>query len=464
MLTRADLYPYQAHAVEFGKRRRNHAKWIEMGLGKTVIQLTEFSDLQESFDAHKMLVFAPKRVARKVWSDEVQEWAHLNHLRVSRIVGSAEQCFAALKADADVYTIGRDRVQWLHAQFIQDDKLQVEWPWDTVVLDEAQSFASQSSKRWQCLADLRLKTRFKRLVQLSGTPTPNGYGNLWSQAWLLDKGERLGKSEQAMKERWFTPPTGIFQKWALKPQAPREIHEALKDIVLVLREQDYLDLPPVVENFVTCELSGAALATYKKFEREYIAEVAGKKLTAVNGGVLDGKLLQLANGAVYTGEKREWVPFHDAKLEALEETLESLDGRKALIVYSFKHDLARIEKILAAQEQPWAVLQSDASFEKWATGTYAYGVLHPASCGHGLNAIAKTDVSDVVHFGLTANLELYQQVNARLTGGHRRTARSVVIHHIVAEGTRDIDYVKLIKAKALTQDNLMAALATKICQ
>lgn len=465
MLTRADFYPYQAHAVEFGKRRRNHAKWIEMGLGKTVIQLTEFSDLQESFDAHKMLVIAPKRVARKVWSDEVQTWAHLNHLRVSRIVGSAEQCFAALKADADVYTIGRDRVQWLHAQFIQGDKLQVEWPWDTVVLDESQSFASQSSKRWKCLADLRLKTRFKRLVQLSGTPTPNGYGNLWSQAWLLDKGTRLGKSEQAMKERWFTPPTGIFQKWALKPQAPREIHEALKDIVLVLREQDYLDLPPVVENFVTCELSGAAMATYKKFEREYIAEVAGKKLTAVNGGVLDGKLLQLANGAVYTGEKREWVPFHDAKLEALEETLEAIGG-KALICVNFKHDTARVVGLLGRlgvrEAKTWRHLDSDRDFQEWAEGKIDWGILHPASAGHGLNDVYKAGADDMVWFGLTSNLEWYQQARARLTGGHRRAGRNIRIHHIVAQGTRDEDYVKLIKNKALTQDNLMAALATKL--
>lgn len=463
MLTRADLYPYQHHAVDFIKSKRNCALWVEMGLGKTVSTLTAFSDLQESFDARKMLVIAPKRVARKVWSDEVQEWAHLNHLRVSRIVGSAEQCFAALKADADIYTIGRDRAQWLHAQFIQDDKLQVQWPWDTVVLDESQSFASQSSKRWKCLADLRLKTKFKRLVQLSGTPTPNGYGNLWSQAWLLDKGERLGKSEQAMKERWFTPPTGIFQKWALKPQAPREIHEALKDIVLVLREVDYLDLPPVIENFVTCELSGAALATYKKFEREYIAEVAGKKLTAVNGGVLDGKLLQLANGAVYTGEKREWVPFHDAKLEALEETLEAIGG-KALICVNFKHDTIRVREHLAAKftGRTWRVLSTDNDFSAWTRGDFDFGILHPASAGHGLNSVYAAGAEDMIWFGLTNNLEHYQQARARLTGGHRRVGRNIRVHHIVTQGTRDDDYVKLIKNKALTQDNLMAALATKL--
>jgi hypothetical protein len=465
VLNRAELYNYQQHAVDFIKSKRNCALWVEMGLGKTVSTLTAYNDLRETFDVAKMLVIAPKRVARKVWSDEVQSWSHLQHLRVSRIVGSKAQCFKALKADADIHTIGRDRVPWLHAQFIQDGKLQVEWPWDTVVADESQTFASQSSQRFKCLADLRLKTKFPRMVQLSGTPIPNGYGKLWSQLWLLDKGKRLGDSETAMRDRWFTPPVGMFQKWSLKPTAPREIHRLLADIVLVLREQDYLDLPPVIENFVTCELSSAAMATYKKFEREYIAEVAGKKLTAVNGGVLDGKLLQLANGAVYTGENREWVPFHDEKLEALEETLEGIGG-KALICVNFRHDTARIEKVLARSSkesgQTWRLLDSDKDFQDWADGRIRWGVLHPASAGHGLNDVYKAGADDLVFFGLTNNLEYYQQVRARLTGGHRRTDRHIRVHHIVATGTRDDDYVKLIKGKALTQEKLMEALATKL--
>ena len=466
MLNRSDLYPYQEHAVAFGKPRRNHAKWIEMGLGKTVIQLTEFAELQDACEVGKMLIIAPKRVARKVWSDEVHNWSHLQHLRVSRIVGSEAQCFEALKADADVYTIGRDRVSWLHAQFIQDGKQVVEWPFDMVAADEAQTFASASSKRFKYLADLRLKTRFPRFVELSGTPIPNGYEKLWSQLWLLDKGKRLGNTFNAFRERWFTPPVGIFTKWNIKPHAPREIHELLKDIVLVLREEDYLDLPPVVDNFVRCELSSAALATYKKFEREFIAEVAGKKLTAVNAGVLDGKLLQLANGACYTGEKREWVPFHDAKIEALEETLDGIQG-KALIAINFKHDTARVGKALdrLVREQPgrtWRLLDSDKDFAEWAAGRIDWGVLHPASAGHGLNDLYRSGCTDLVFFGLTNNLEYYQQARARLTGGHRRAGKSVVVHHIVAEQTRDMDYVRLIQRKTFDQDALMAALATRI--
>lgn len=314
------------------------------------------------------------------------------------------------------------------------------------------------------MAQLRTLTRFPRLWELSGTPMPNGYMKLWSQVWLMDRGKRLGLSEQAMKERWFTPPIGIFQKWNIKPGAPREIQSRLRDIVLALREEDYLDLPPVVDNFVRCGLSPAAMATYKKMEREFIAEVAGKKLTAVNAGVLDGKLLQLANGAVYH-EGKNWVPFHDAKLEALEETLEGIAG-KALICYGFNHDKARILALLdrcaKAEGRTYRVLDSDRDFADWAAGSVDWGLLHPASAGHGLNDVYKAGAEDLIFFGLTNNLELYQQARARVTGGHRRAGRNIRIHHIVADGTRDDAYVTLIQKKALDQDNLMASLAVKL--
>lgn len=463
MLKRSDLYAYQRHAVQFIKDKKNCALWVDMGLGKSCTTLTAFSDMQDSLQAHKMLVVAPKRVARKVWSDEVQSWDHLSHLKVSRIVGSAEECFEALRRPADVYTIGRDRAAWLHAQFIQNDKQVVEWPWDMVVLDEAQSFASQSSQRFKAIADLRKKSRFPRLVELSGTPMPNGYLKLWSQTWLMDAGKRLGLSEHAMKERWFTPPVGMFTKWKIKPGAEREIQNLLKDLVLVLRENDYLDLPPVRDNFVRCELSPAARATYKKFEREFIGEVAGKRLTAVNAGVLDGKLLQLANGAAYYEDKK-WVPFHDSKLEALEETLEGIPGR-SLICYGFNHDKSRIgtrlDKLAKAENRVWRVLDSDRDFEDWANGTIDWGLVHPASVGHGINDFHRSGCKDMIFFGLTNNHELHKQVRARLEGGHRR-AEGVQFHYLVCDGTRDDDYVALLKRKELDEDGLMESLAVKL--
>jgi hypothetical protein len=463
MLDRSDLYPYQQHAAEFVKAHSNCALWVDMGLGKTVSTLTAFADLQRDFTATRMLVIAPKRVARRVWSDEVKEWKHLNHLSVSRIVGDADECFEALKTKADIHTIGRERVPWLKAQFLDDKgKLKYRWPWDVVVIDESQSFKSQSSQRWKALESLR--PFFPRLVELSGTPSPNGYGDLWSQFYLLDKGRRLGSSERSFQERWFTPPVGMFTKWRLSREGEIQIRDRIKDMVLSLREEDYLSLPPITQNFIRVTLTAAAMRTYKEMEREYIAEVAGKKLTAVNAGVLDGKLLQLANGAVYHSGK-EWVEFHSAKTEALDETLEAMPG-KALIAYGYQHDLARIEKVVAERSRldgrSWGLLKSDASFDAWARGEIDWGILHPASAGHGLNDMYKAGCEDIIHFGLTNNLEWYQQVNARIGGGHRRTGKNIRVHHIVADGTRDDDYVLLLRSKALTQDGLTESLALKI--
>ena len=463
MLDRKDLYVYQDHAVEFIKTHPNCALWVDMGLGKTVSSLTAFVDLQRDYEAKRMLVIAPKRVARRVWSDEVKEWKHLNHLSVSRIVGDADQCFEALKTKADIHTIGRERIPWLKAQFLDDNgRLKYRWPWDLVVADESQSFKSQSSERWKALKSLR--PFFPRHVQLSGTPSPNGYGDLWSQFYLLDRGARLGAKEQSFKERWFTPPVGMFSKWDLSQQGEIQIREAIKDLVLSLREEDYLTLPPVTNNFIRVSLSPAAMRTYKQMEREYIAEVAGKKLTAVNAGVLDGKLLQLANGAVYHAG-REWVEFHSAKTEALDETLEAMPG-KALIAYGYQHDLARISKVVERRafedSRSWCLLKSDASFDSWAKGEIDWGILHPASAGHGLNDMYKAEAEDIIHFGLTNNYEWYAQVNARLAGGHRRAGKRIRIHHIVADGTRDDDYMRLLKRKELCEDTLTRSLAVRI--
>jgi SNF2 family DNA or RNA helicase len=463
VLDRKDLLPYQNHAVEWSKPRPNNAKWIDMGLGKTVIEATVFADLQRDMEVKRMLVIAPKRVARRVWSDEVKEWKHLNHLSVSRIVGTADECFEAMRTKADIHTIGRERIPWLKAQFLDDNgKLKYRWPWDVVTIDESQSFKSQSSQRWKALTALR--PYFPRLAELSGTPSPNGYGDLWSQFSLLDKGRRLGSSERSFQERWFTPPVGMFTKWKLSQQGELQIRDAIKDLVLSLKESHYLDLPPILSNFIRVTLSPAAMRTYKEMEREYIAEVAGKKLTAVNAGVLDGKLLQLANGACYHA-KGEWVEFHSAKTEALDETLESLPG-KVLISYAYQHDLVRIQKVCAKRaredSKTWAVLKTDASLDAWSRGEIDWGVLHPASAGHGLNEMHKSGCEDIIHFGLMNNLEHYQQVNARIGGGHRRAGKNVRVHHIVADGTRDDDYVRLIKQKALTQDGLTEGLAVKM--
>jgi len=292
------------------------------------------------------------------------------------------------------------------------------------------------------------------MVQLTGTPAPNGYAGLWSQLYLLDQGKRLGDSEEAYKHRYFDPPQHEFAKWTLRTGAKKEIHKAISDIVISFKSTD----APIDKNFIKVQLSPAAMKTYNKMASTYIAEVKGKTLTAVNAGVLDGKLLQLANGIVYhgSGDERESIPFHDEKVDALKETIDGL--QQALVVYAFSHDLARITKVFAESGRRWAVLNSDASFDAWARGEYEFGVLHPKSAGHGLNDLYKSGVTDMVHYGLGPDLELYDQVNARLAGGHRRAAGKVMIHHIVAEGTRDMEYVEILRKKSYEQSDLMDSL------
>jgi len=461
LLSRDNLYSYQQRAVEFIKQNEACALAVDCGLGKTVSALTAFTDLSSSFDARRTLVVAPLRVARKVWSDELTEWSHLQDIQCAQIVGTPEQRMRALRTPADIHTINREQLTWLHAQFIQNGKQVMRWPWDVVFLDESQSFKSQASQRWTAMRDLRRLCQ--RVVLLSGTIIPNGYSDLWSQYYLLDHGKRLGFTETAYHERWFERPLrgNEFDKWTVKPHAIKEIQAAIADITLSLRAEDYLDLPEVVYNFIKVQLPPAAMQVYKRMEREFITDFKDKTLTAVNAGALDQKLLQLANGVVYVGEEKEVVEFHEEKVAALEELLEAVPG-KLLVAYYYRHDLERIKRVLTASGRRWAVLKSDAEFASWASGSLDVGVLHPLSAGHGLNDVYKSGCEDIVHFGCSASLEAYIQVNDRLAGGHRRMGRNVKIHHVIAEGTRDIDYMRLLKSKASSQDDLTRSLAQRV--
>lgn len=432
-----------------------------MGYGKTASGLTIYADSRHDMDVRRVLVVAPLRVARKVWADELDAWAHLRGLTIAKIIGTPAQRVAALKTPADIHTINREMVVWLASRFLNDTgKPVMRWPWDLVLLDESQSFNNQGSERWQAMHRLR-KAFYFRVLEMSGTPAPNGYGGLWSALYLLDQGKRLGTSEDAFKRRFFSPPTGQFAKWLIRPTAKVEIQTLIKDIVLAFENKD----PPNVNNFVRVSLPKEALATYREMEKKYIAEVKGRTLTAVNSAVLDGKLLQLANGAVYTGQKigqkKEWLEFHGEKIAALEELLEGISG-KVVVVYYFQHDLERITAALERSDRNWARLRTDEQFNRWAAGVYDVGVLHPGSAGHGLNDVYKAGAEDLIHFGFTNNLELYQQVNARMKGGHRGKGLEVMYHHIVTDFTRDDDYVQLLKTKAYDQDDLMLSLARRI--
>lgn len=459
MRTRADFYKHQDLAVEFEKEHPNCAIWIPMGGAKTVSTLTAVKDMMDDFIVHKALVIAPLRVARKVWTDEVEEWAHLKGLTTSRIIGTEKQRLVGLNTPADIHLLNRENTVWLTEQFIQEKKQIRHWPWDLVILDECQSFKSQSSKRWKALRKVR--RLFSRMIQLTGTPIPNGYQDLWAQLYLLDAGARLGKTEREYLQRFFVEKRGDgFSTWYLKPGAKEQIHEAIRDIVLSVRLEDYFDLPVVPFNPVRVSLSSAALATYRKFERSYIAEFNGKTVSAATAGVCAGKLLQLANGHIYTGNG-DYELFHDAKIDALVELLEGCSG-PVVIGHSFIADAERIGRCLdtfcKSNGKIWRTAESDADLNAFATGKVDYIVLHPASAGHGLNDFYKSGASNVIWYGVPNNLEWFQQLNARLTGGLRLLGRYVVVHVIIADATCEVGGFAKLTDKAATQNGLTQAL------
>lgn len=465
-LTRADLFPYQEGLAKFIVNNPFCAAWVPMGLGKTVATGTAYVDLLNRLKVGRALVIAPKRVARKVWSDEINRWSHLQGLTVSKIMGTPQQRWDALNAPADIYLTNREQTEWIAAQFFTGDlrtgkiKQTRKWRWPMVILDESQSYKSESSVRWKVMRNLRRLAELERMVQLTGTPAPNGYADLWAQLFLLDKGQRLGWSFKAFTDRWFNCDTsGEYPRYVLKDTAAEEIQGLVSGIVLTLRAEDYLTMPPVVYNQVRVELPGQAMATYRKLKREFLAEVSGKSISAVNSGVVCGKLLQLANGAVYHDAHGGWVHLHDEKIDALLETLEAASG-PVMIAYGFKHDLARCKEALerfCGKDKVWRVLETEQDEDDWNAGEIDYLLLHPASAGHGLN-LQHSGSETIVWFGLTANLEWYQQLNARLIGGHRGQGKNVVIHHLVAEDTYDVEMMQLLVSKATTQDDLTRAL------
>jgi hypothetical protein len=466
MRQRSDFFTHQPIVVDFIKAKSNPgcAAWVPMGGAKTVSALTAFGDLQNDFDVRHGLVIAPLRVARKVWSDEIDEWAHLQGLTVSKIIGTEKQRLEALKRRADIHTINRENVVWLQDQFIQGKKQVKVWPWDMVMIDEAQSFKSQSSKRWKALR--RLRRLFPRLVELTGTPTPNGYGDLWAQMYLLDSGTRLGNTESAYHEKYFNEIRGDgYSTWALKPGADKEIQRAIQDIVLSVRLEDFPEFSDQSKpyfNRVRVHLPEGKMAVYRKFQRSYIAEFNGKVVSAASAGVLGNKLAQLANGTIYVNDGEDFELFHDEKIDALLEVLDGVEG-PVVIGHAFRADAVRIAAALRRyckdQGKSWAFADSDEDLANFAKGKTDYIVLHPASAGHGMNDFYKSGSTNVVWFGLTSNLEWFQQLNARLTGGLRMLGRHVTLHLITADGTYDDRLYELLTAKDATQDGLTRSLA-----
>lgn len=396
-----------------------------------------------------VLVIAPLSVAEKTWTDEIEKWDHLKHLTFSKILGNQKQRLDALNKKSDVYLINRENVEWLVNHY------QRKWPFKTVIIDELSSFKSSSAKRFKALRKVR--PFMERVIGLTGTPSPNSLLDLWPQIYLLDQGERLGKTITQYRNKYFIPAQKnghIVYSWQPIPGAEEAIYNKISDICVSMKAKDHLSLPLRTENIVEIELNKSSWKKYKELEREYVLELEEADVVASNAATLSNKLLQLSNGAIYdeNGDGRE---IHQEKLEALERIVEDAQGQSILVFYKYKHDLERIQKKF---KQAKKLDVSAGDIHKWNEGEIPLLLAHPQSAGHGLNLQQGGHI--IVWFGLTWSLEFYQQANARLD--RQGQQQPVIIHHLVTKGTIDEQVIKALQTKEVGQEALMSAVKAKI--
>lgn len=443
-------HDYQTRAKDFILEHPKAGMLLEMGLGKTVITLTAIDVLiNELFEVDRVLVIAPKRVAEDTWTREHAKWDHLRHLRVSKVLGSPEQRRRALAVDADIYVIGRDNVVWLVEQCQQS------WPFDMVVIDELSSFKNPQAKRFRALKKVIPKA--SRVVGLTGTPSANGLMDLWAEIYLLDRGERLGHTLGAYREKYFRPGARngyVVFKWEPLRGSREKIEAAISDICISMSADDYLTLPKRIDNLIPVKLSPQEMKQYKTMEAEQLLHIDDEDVVALNAAAVMTKLLQIANGSVYSHEGNV-VRLHDAKLEALLEIIDTTDS-PVLIFYSYKHDLAAIKAAIPGAR----TLDGPEDIAEWNAGRVQVLLAHPASVGYGLNLQEGGHV--IVWYGLTWSLELYQQANARLY--RQGQDKPVIIHHLIAEGTVDEQVMRALQEKDMSQAALMAALKERRTQ
>ncbi len=445
---------YQRYAINHILDHQASGLFLDMGMGKTVSSLTAIDNLLFLGDTGKVLVIAPKRVAEDTWSTEIEKWDHLKNLRISTILGTPKQRAEAVEKDADIYVTNRENVVWLVDNYFKS------WKWDTCIIDELSSFKSSKAKRFRALKKVR--PYFKRIIGLTGTPAPNSLIDLWPQVYLLDGGQRLGKTITGYRERYFTPGDRnqfVVFNYNLKDGAEDAIHNKISDICISMKAKDYLDLPERIDNKIYIDLPKKARDQYKELEKELIIQLEDEDVSASNSAVLTGKLLQMCNGAIYS-EDKEVINIHDEKLNALMDIIEAANGKPVLIFYSFKHDLIRIQEFLKKNKLKGQELDGPEDIKKWNNGEIPVLLLHPASAGHGLNLQYGGNI--VVWFGLTWSLELYQQANARL---HRQGQKeTVIIHHIIARDTVDEDVIKALTNKEVNQNVLLEAVKARCIQ
>ena len=473
MLTESNLHNYQKACVEHIITHPFCGVFLDMGLGKTVSTLTAINYLMNDYcEINSVLVIAPKRVAESVWQEEAEKWAHLRHLRFSKIIGTQKQRIAAImETKADVYIISRDNVAWLCALY-GGSKL----PFDMVVVDELSSFKSYKSVRFKALRGAR--PYLKRLVGLTGTPAPNGLIDLWPQIYLMDRGDRLEKTISRYREKYFRPGQTnghVVYSYNLMSDSEQLIHKRIEDICISMKADDYLEMPLRTDNYITLRMPDDIKKQYDDFEKNKILDLLNTvetteeededgnvklvqkpvEVNAVNAAALSNKLLQFANGAVYDEDKNVF-PIHNIKLDALKEIVENSNGQSILVAWTYQFDKNRILEYLKSYKP--RELKTNKDIEDWNAGRIQVMLAHPASAGHGLNLQAGGNI--IVWFGQTWSLELYQQFNARLY--RQGQQKGVIIHHLIMKGTHDEDVIQALKAKNKKQNALMDSIKAKI--
>ena len=441
-------HDYQRYAIDYILSHPVTAAILDMGLGKTVITLSAIDDLlYDSFLIRKVLVVAPLRVARNTWPEEIDKWDHLSFIRYSVVLGTPAERLAALRTDADVYIINRENLTWL----IQQKKEYLDF--DMAVLDELSSFKANSQRT---KAFLKLRPHLKRVVGLTGTPSSNGLMDLFYEFKCLDFGERLGRFIGVYRTTYFRPDRcngNIVYSYKLLPGAEQAIYDRISDITVSMKAVDHLEMPELLTTEYPVELDQAEQKRYDAMKKDLILTVPGHEITAANAATLSNKLSQMADGSVYADDESV-IRLHDKKLEALEDIIESANGKPLLVAYWYKSSLERIEEMLERKKISHAVISSQDSIQRWNRGELAVGLIHPASAGHGLNLQAGGN--HLVWFNLIWSLDLYQQTNARLFRQGQKEG-TVVIQHIVVKGTIDEKIMKALEKKENTQDAMIEA-------
>ena len=440
---------YQRYATNYVEEHTECALILDMGCGKTVITLSALNDLLfDSFEAHRILVIAPLRVASISWPDELRKWDHLSGLTYSVAVGSVAERKAALMKQADIYIINRENVQWLI------DESGLPFDYDTVVVDELSSFKNWQAKRFKAL--IKMRPKIKRIIGLTGTPSSNSLMDLWAEFKVLDMGKRLGRFISQYRVNYFEPDKRngqVVYSYKLLPCAEQRIYNKIADMTISMKSTDLLKMPELISSEYAVSLSDKEKERYRKMKRDLVLQLPEGEITAANAASLTGKLCQMSNGAIYD-ENGGFVELHDRKLDALEDIIEAANGKPLLVAYWFRHDAERIERRLRKLKITFARLDSMESIRRWNKGELPVALIHPASAGHGLNL--QSGGSSIVWFGLTWSLELYQQTNARLWR-QGQSAETVVVQHIVTKGTIDERILKALSQKEGVQSALIEA-------